>query len=203
MWDLSARSEISGKIACGCAKVNATGLMKTAPPPGASTTWHEDPRLAMVEVIDKWLKKPDWWITLTFARPETTALTAVASLRSWLSRWRTADASATGHKPGRSPLSRLLWCVEMQSRGAAHIHALGVTGATVSTPHCKSCFARLGWRQDAWMWWVLKESWAVHHGWARVYPFDAARGGGVAGYVAKYMYKAGGDHGLWQEGTDF
>lgn len=189
MWDLPARR------AATCSKTHD----QTSP----GVAWQEDPRTAMVDVINTFLVRPDWWITMTFRRPETTATTAVESLRSWLSRWRKADASATGHRPGRSPLSRLLWCVEMQSRGAAHIHALGVNGAPLSTPHCSACFASLGWRQDAWMWWVLKESWAAHHGWARIYPYDAARGGGVAGYVAKYMYKAGGDHGLWQEGVDF
>jgi hypothetical protein len=53
------------------------------------------------------------------------------------------------------------------------------------------------------MWRILKESWYAHNGIARVFPYDPTRGGGVAAYVAKYMYKSQGEHGLWQEGTDY
>lgn len=154
----------------------------------------------MARVVTTFLApKPQWWVTLTFRRSTTSCLSAMGALRSWLSQWARASLRAGG----QPPIKRLVWCVELQLRGTAHIHALCIGHPEHSGPHCASCFRKMGYNRSSPLWWVLKESWFHHHGIARVYAFDTARAGGVSAYVAKYMYKDGGEHGLWEHGKDF
>jgi len=162
-----------------------------------------DPRTALAQSIGTFLGRPHWWATFTFRRMLTTKTTAVESLRSWLRQWARALQSNSECRAGLEPISRLVWCVELQLRGTAHIHALMVGGALTSGPHCARCFRETGWNWHWPLWRVLKESWYAHHGIARIFPFDERRGGGVAGYVAKYMYKSSSDHGFWESGKDF
>lgn len=159
----------------------------------------------MLQVAQKFMQTgPDWWMTLTFRNPATRNDTAAAALRCWLSLWRAKVRSDTGRHPAPSPLSRLFWCAETQSRGTAHIHALSVTGVDQPTPHCRRCFQQMGYNQSWPLWLRMKESWFVHHGIARIYPFDCTRVAGVVAYIVKYMWKtADPEWGLWVEGEDY
>jgi hypothetical protein len=163
-----------------------------------------DPRSAMVRVIKTFLGRPDYWMTFTFRNAKTTAIGATEALRSWLSCWGRRQRSSLAGRSACQPISQLIWCVEMQLRGTAHIHALGVSGAPISGAHCVHCYSRTAWNPNWPTWRILKESWYVHSGIARIFPYDDARGGGVAAYVAKYMYKGpDSQHGLWEAGKDY
>jgi len=196
VWDL-ARLNMD-RIQAIADRANTSGIAD-------EIRWLEDPRAAMAEVLQRFFSRSRiaWWITLTFRNPDVHTLTAMGSLRCWLQRWAIAQRLNSGCQEARPPISRLVWCAETQSRGTAHIHALGDKAAEISGPHCARCWNAKGWNSTWSQWQILKESWYVHHGIARIYPYDESRGGGVAGYVAKYMYKSGGEHGLWQWKEDF
>jgi len=171
---------------------------------GAIRDWMEahsefsvDPRTALKEVVTAFLvPAPTHFLTLTFSEITTSPSIARDSLRWWLHRWRANKRS--------SPISRLLWSAELQSRGTAHIHALSVAGQHPTSPHCPSCFRKMGTNLSWPYYHIIKESWYHHHGIARVYDYDAARGGGCAGYVTKYVLSDECcDWDLWIEGEDF
>ena len=164
----------------------------------------DDPRVAMAEVLQKYLTpSPAWWISLTFRRSNVTVQTAEESLRSWLRQWVRRGLLRGVHRQGPPRIWRLVWCVELQSRGTAHIHALSGPIPAPECPHCSLCFATFGWNYAWPIWRHMKESWYSHHGIARWFPYDDSLAGGVAGYVAKYMYKGPCEHGLWEAGRDF
>lgn len=157
----------------------------------------QDPRSALIAVVNSFFKgSPAYYLTMTFRKPDTRATIAVDALRCWLSVWRTQGR--------RCPLSRILFSVEAQSRGTAHLHALSDSGPPPTYSHCAKCFASMGWNSSWPTWQILKESWYQHHGIARIYPFDETRAGGCAGYVTKYILSDECcDWGLWEEGKDF
>lgn len=184
-----------------------------------------DLRVAMLHTARAFLStgdspNPTWWMTFTFRDPTCSATLAADRFRSWLSRWRRVGSSAGASPQGwRSPVSRILWCVETQLRGTAHIHALGVRGTSTLTTHCKKCSRRTvfdvtsglsrsvrAFDPDWPVWRNLKESWFCHWGIARIFPFDPLRAGGVLGYLTKYMFKSTGESpewGMWEEGEDY
>lgn len=153
-------------------------------------------RQAIVETVRKFFQgdQPDWFASMTFRRAETTALIAVSTLRSWLSQVARHNSA---HR-----FRLVLWSVEAQRRGTAHLHALLAGGRTASTGHCARCDPPLSSRPPSYRVW--KESWYYHHGLARFLPYDVDLGAGGATYVCKYILSDEcEDWGLWEAGEDF
>jgi len=168
-----------------------TGLVAADP------DMEKDGRRAMTTIVNQFLVPgPTHFATLTFRNSATRPSIATDSFRWWLQGWRAHSTSC--------PISRVLWCAELQSRGTAHLHALWVAGPGPTAIHCQGCLASMGWNSDLPYFHQLKESWYCHHGIARIYPFDPTRGGGCAGYVTKYILSDEcSDWGLWIDGEDY
>lgn len=116
-----------------------------------------------------------WFVTMTFRNPNATALGATSALKLWLRGWRK-------HNPGA--FRYVMWSVEPQQRGTAHIHALMAGSQLNSREHCTHCLAESSKGAD---WQRIKESWGKHHGWCRCYPYDNNIGNGGISYVCKYV----------------
>lgn len=153
----------------------ARGDTKTVPPAYARTGW-------------------SFLMHLTFRNPIPNhhAMTAGAHLNSWCSGWRT---------PAKDCAFRLLlWSAESHILGNVHLHALSVCTPLDFAEHmrlrrsrgreswsreCGPCSQRAVAEGPDWR--RLKESWYVHHGIARVFPFDPRYRFGAERYVTKYI----------------
>jgi len=129
----------------------------------------------------QWLTKQPWkwdlFATFTFRTPTSRDLTARSRLNSWLSRF--------AEVPLLNPVRWCLWSAERHSTGNVHIHALLECTGNTSWQHCKRCNHVFAHGRPLWS--ALKESWYVHHGIARVYPFDPTRQIGGVNYVVWYI----------------
>ena len=101
--------------------------------------------------------------------------TAVQRFKSWL--YQRDKSAREGFWRG------VLWSVEPHQTGAPHIHALFERTPEPMTGHCRSCADGIRFSEPEWKQW--NESWYYHHGIARFYVFDPARGFGAENYVLK------------------
>lgn len=124
-----------------------------------------------------------FFLTMTFRKPipRHHALTAGRHFVRWCSAWRTGSPGAKRTKVFRL----LLWSVEEHQTGNVHLHALSVTTLAVSPTHCRRCQDRVSSHPDLWR--QLKESWFLHYGISRVYPYDRNLRFGAERYVTKYV----------------
>jgi hypothetical protein len=138
-------------------------------------------------------ERPTWFISLTFRDQTDSAMTGRARFKCWLSTWsRSAELD---------PFRFLLWSAEKHRMGSVHIHALSVGPVHASFPHCVKC-RNASSRSEAYQ--RLKESWAIHHGWARFFPYRDDIGRGGMAYVAKYILSpACLDWDIWHNGKDY
>jgi len=138
-------------------------------------------------------RKPTWFLTWTFRDQTDNPTVAVARLKCWLSTWNRHSAL--------DPFRSLLWSAERHVMGSVHIHALSVGPEQALLPHCRRC-ENASSRQQAFQ--RLKESWAIHHGWCRCFPYRDDIGRGGMTYVAKYILDPRClDWGIWYESEDF
>lgn len=138
-------------------------------------------------------EKPTWFLSLTFRDQTQSANVATARFRCWLSTWsRSAQLD---------PFQFLLWSAEKHRMGSVHIHALSVGPVHALFPHCDRC-RRASERSETYQ--RLKESWAMHHGWARFFPYRDDIGRGGIAYVAKYiLHPLCLEWGIWENGKDY
>lgn len=115
--------------------------------------------------------------TLTFrnAIPPHHAMSAARLMWRWKSAWR---------QSGVGLFRLLLWSAEGHVTGNVHLHALSVCTPGASPRHCRRCRSSEVYAET---WRRLKESWYIHYGIARIYPYDPTLRTGAAGYVAKYV----------------
>ena len=140
--------------------------------------------LLPIGAMDSTLVAPDVWtffLSLTFRHsiPGHLAMNAGQRLVRWCSAWRPASGA-------RTPLFRLLlWSAEGHVTGNVHLHALSVTTPAVSPTHCRRCRDKVSSLFASWQ--KLKESWFLHHGIARIRPYNPSLNFGAARYVTKYV----------------
>ena len=156
-----------------------------APPASATTTIP-----STVHPTSGW----SFLMHLTFRNPIPNhhAMTAGAHLNFWCSGWRTLQKDCM--------FRLLLWSAESHILGNVHLHALSVCTPLDFAEHmrlrrsrgreswsreCGPCSQRAVAEGPDWR--RLKESWYVHHGIARVYPFDPRFRFGAERYVVKYI----------------
>lgn len=127
------------------------------------------------------------FLTLTFARsiPTHHAHHAGRLLNRWLTGWRGCECQgARGFRLFRFTL----WSAEGHLTGNVHLHALSVISPAPSVTHCRRCHIVASSVSRSWpLWKLLKESWFIHHGIARVFPYDERLTCGAEGYVTKYV----------------
>lgn len=130
-------------------------------------------------------KQSPWtmFTTMTF-RPESRvprhhAATAGLRFQSWLSRWR----SGWHLKPSVHQL--VLWSAEEHKSGDVHLHALWAHTRGRSQLHCARCKSQLSDEEPDWR--VFKDSWFIHWGIGRFYPYDEKMRFGAERYVVKYI----------------
>jgi hypothetical protein len=111
--------------------------------------------------------------------PSRHAMTAGQRLMRWAAAWSAG--------PRGKWFRSMLWSAEEHKSGAVHCHALLVTTRAVSPTHCDRCRARVSGLHADWR--KLKESWFIHNGLARVYPYNPAFAFGAERYVLKYVLK--------------
>jgi len=151
----------------------------------------QDPRHAMMLTAKAFFQTqtPTWFATMTFRNPKVTAQGAVASFQRWLSCYRRRQPDV---------FQCLVWSVERQRRGTAHIHAILVGSPCPSSAHCARC------KVESKPYRTLNESWFRHWGIARWRRYDDSIGNGGLTYVTKYVLSEEcEDWGLWEAGKDF
>ena len=136
-----------------------------------------------------------WFATLTFRKDIEShrAHLAVSRLKCWLSAW----------KDSRQPFTSVLWSAEPHNRGTVHIHALLTSTTEMYETHCKRCKLDPGtsfgpdWRR-------LNNSWYLHNGIGRFWPYDKKYQMGAERYVTKYCLKPDClDWNFWEHRVDF
>lgn len=183
--------------------------MSTSHP--CSLRWSTACRLQDVSRRDallSWAAKldPTWSfvVTLTFrhAIPSRNALTAGLKFARWASGWRNPVLQ-------RGLFRCSLWSAEGHLTGNVHIHALSACTPLASVEHMRSTRPQASrpWRScltcessralggvnpddspgEQPLWRRLKESWFVHHGIARVYPYNPTLRFGAERYITKYI----------------
>lgn len=161
--------------------------------PRTSSDGLDPSRRELITWASKLSNKWAYYVTLTFRNPTTRPDTAVLCLKSWLSRF----------KRGYSPFSSLLWSVEPQKRGTAHIHALLESTGIPFTEHCNHCNEAISSHLHK-QYKALNESWWTHYGMARFKIYDEKLKFGSIAYVTKYVLSDEcEDWGLWEIGKDF
>lgn len=122
---------------------------------------HRSRARQLQEALGKFIEGYPWtyWVTLTFRNRKTTRAGARALLLRWIEE----------ELPPRLAPARLVFVIELQREGTAHVHALWLAPSSPSPEQ----------------WKVLKERWFCRHGIARFFPYDPARSARF--YLAKYL----------------
>lgn len=99
----------------------------------------------------------------------------------------------------------VVYAVEYQRRGTAHVHALVGEGAWRFVRSCEGCPGKSskrpcgGSRNQVPEWRCLNETWAQLFGWARFLTWDEELGHGGTAYVVEYILKADNpEWGIWE-----
>lgn len=133
--------------------------------------------------------------TMTF-RPEASlprhrALEAGRRFTLWLSAWRGALAR------GGRVIRLALWSAEEHKSGNVHLHALWAHFPGQSVKHCNRCLSLLTPTEPDWR--VFKDSWFIHWGIGRFYPYNEKLRFGAERYVTKYVLAENClDWGVWE-----
>lgn len=119
-----------------------------------------------------------YFLTMTFREAIPRHLSHIASskLISFCSAWATLS--------GGKHFKFLLWSAEEHMTGSVHLHALSVNSREPIQRHCEKCLRALSCGPE---WKILKESWFMHHGIARVFPYKPELRFGAERYVTKYV----------------
>lgn len=145
--------------------------------PEATRAWQnvEGARREVVEWIASMTEPWAWFVTLTFRNRQTSVQGAKVRLLQWLSKFPV----------GEKPFGRVVFSVEKQFEGTAHIHALMTETSRPLSAHCERCSASSKLTDPRWR--RLKESWFFHAGIARFLPYRDDIGRGGIAYVMKYI----------------